>query len=88
MAVNSGLLTRWIDREGAKRIMVEAGIMAHEIPIAEFSVADRDRPDYVCGLLFEVAYAVASRSASGSTGSRRGGGGVLQPRRAAGQEMG
>ena len=30
MAVNSGLLTRWIDREGAKRIMVEA-VMAHEI---------------------------------------------------------
>jgi hypothetical protein len=64
MAVNGGLLTRWIDREGAKRIMVEAGIMAHEIAIAEFSVADRDRQDYVCGLLFEVAYAVASRSAN------------------------
>jgi hypothetical protein len=42
----------------------EAGIMAHETPIAEFSVADRDRQDYVCGLLFEVAYAVASRSAN------------------------
>jgi hypothetical protein len=38
--------------------------MAHEIPIAEFSVADRDPQDYVCGLLFEVAYAVASRSAN------------------------
>ena len=44
--------------------MVEAGILEHEIPIAEFSVADRDRQDYVFGLLFEVVYAVASRSAN------------------------
>jgi hypothetical protein len=42
---SSGLLTRWIDAEGARRIMVEAGILEHEIPIAEFSVADRDRQD-------------------------------------------
>jgi hypothetical protein len=27
--------------------MVEAGILGHEIPIAEFSVADRDCQDYV-----------------------------------------
>jgi hypothetical protein len=46
---SSRLLTRWIDTEGARRIMVEAGI-----PIAEFSVADRDRQDYVFGLLFEA----------------------------------
>ena len=39
--------------------MVEAGILEHEIPIAHFSVAARDRQDYVFGLLFEVAYAVA-----------------------------
>lgn len=61
---SSGLLTRWIDAEGARRIMVEAGILEHEIPIAEFSVAARDRQDYVFGLLFQVAYAVASRSAN------------------------
>ena len=44
--------------------MVEAGILEYEIPIAEASVADRYRQDYVFGLLVEVAYAVASRSAN------------------------
>ena len=44
--------------------MVEAGILEHEIPIAHFSVAARDRQDYVFGPLVEVAYAVASRSAN------------------------
>jgi hypothetical protein len=46
---SSGSLTRWIDTERARRIMVEAGI-----PIAEFSVADRDRQNYIFGLLFEA----------------------------------
>jgi hypothetical protein len=58
------LLTRWIDGEGARRIMVEAGIISHEMPIPEFSVAKRDREDYLNGLLFEIAYAVAERSAN------------------------
>jgi hypothetical protein len=63
MTIKSELHTRWIDRVGAHRIMVEAGILRHEIPIPEFSVADRDRQDYVCALLDELAYAVTQRSA-------------------------
>jgi hypothetical protein len=55
---------RWINEEGAQRIMVEAGIRPQPIPLCGFSVADRDRQDYVSGLLFEIAYAVAERSAN------------------------
>jgi hypothetical protein len=63
-AETSDLLTCWINGEGARRIMVEAGIIPHETPIREFSIAGRDRPTYLYGLLFEVAYAVAERSAN------------------------
>jgi hypothetical protein len=61
---SSGLLTRWIDAEGAQRIMVEAGILEHEVPVPEFSTARPDRETYLHSLRLEVAYAVASRSAS------------------------
>ena len=39
---SSGLLTRWIDPEGAKDIMVAAGIIAHEVYIPEFCVSRND----------------------------------------------
>jgi hypothetical protein len=58
------LLTRWITGEGAKHILVAAGIIPHEIPIPKFCVSRRDRETYLWGLLFAVAYAVAERSAN------------------------
>ena len=58
------LLTRWITGEGAKHIMVAAGIIPHEIPIPQFCVSRRDRETYLWGLLFAAAYAVAERSAN------------------------
>jgi hypothetical protein len=61
---NSGLLTPFIDSEGAKSIMVAAGIMPDKIPIAEFSVANHGRERYLFGLLFAVAYSVAEVSAN------------------------
>ena len=69
---SSGLLTRWIDAEGAKDIMVAAGIIPHEIPIHEFCVSRRDREEYLYGLLGQVAYAVAQRSATANARSRSG----------------
>jgi hypothetical protein len=38
---SSGLLTRWIDAEGARRIMVEAGSLEQEIGSAGESVIIR-----------------------------------------------
>ena len=54
MDANIELLTRWIDAEGAKRIVVEAGIIEHEMPVPEFSIARRDRETYLYGLLYEI----------------------------------
>ena len=58
------LLTRWITGEGAKHIMIAAGIIPHEIPIPKFCISRRDRETYLWGLLFAVANAVAERSAN------------------------
>ena len=58
------LFTRWITAEGAKHIMVAAGIIPHEIPIPKFCISRRDRETYLWGLLFAAAYAVAERSAN------------------------
>ena len=54
MDANIELLTRWIDAEGAKRIVVEAGIIEHEMPVPEFSIARRDRETDLYGLLYEI----------------------------------
>jgi hypothetical protein len=58
----SDLHTRWIDGDGAEAIMAAAGIIPDEIPA--FSVAKRDREEYLRGLLYTVAYAVGERSAN------------------------
>ena len=49
-------LTRWIDEDGARRIVVEAGILEHEQPIPEFSVARRDRETYLYRLLLRSGW--------------------------------
>lgn len=61
---SSGLLTRWIDAEGAKDIMAAAGIIPHEVPIPEFCVSGNDREEYAFGLLFAAAGSIAERSAN------------------------
>lgn len=57
-------LTPWITREGAEKILHEAGITYDPHPFfGSNAIANRTRSEYVHGLLFEVAYAVAERSA-------------------------
>jgi hypothetical protein len=58
----SDLHTRWIDGSGAEAIMTSAGIIPDEIPA--FSIANRDRQEYLQQLLHTIAYAVAERSAN------------------------
>jgi hypothetical protein len=58
------LLTRWLTGEGAKDIMVAAGLIPNEIYIPEFCVSRLDRQEYLYSLLFTVACSVGKRSAN------------------------
>jgi hypothetical protein len=65
MIENTSLSTQWINTEGAQRIMRETGVTPDPPNVSElFSVARRDRKDYVWGVLFELALAVAKQSAN------------------------
>ena len=54
----------WIDEGGAERILAKAGIRQPPDATPELSVVNRDREAYLFGLFYEIAYAVAQRSAN------------------------
>ena len=56
------LQTPWIDAKGAERILVELGILEPEERIPDIAI--RDRPTYLYGLLYEIAYAITTKSAN------------------------
>ncbi|SDS22074.1 hypothetical protein SAMN04488543_1306 [Friedmanniella luteola] len=56
------LETRWIDADGAESIARGAGIIRD--PHIGSHVRDRSREKYLTGLLFDVAYAVAAKTAN------------------------